>query len=104
MPFPDYGRVIYQRNPLIEVICQVRFPPVLRIDVEPPAAFQEAIRDEFEVLSEDAGIEAPLPIPPEMARRIPPEMARQLGALRMGIGPAQKTTSSRRPTATGPSP
>lgn len=47
MPFPHSDRVIYQRNPLIEVVCQLRFPTILRIETEVPAAFQERIREHF---------------------------------------------------------
>jgi uncharacterized protein (TIGR04255 family) len=52
-PFPDSDRVIYDRNPLIEVICQLRFPPILRVDSEVPARFQEQIRDDFPLLTEE---------------------------------------------------
>jgi uncharacterized protein (TIGR04255 family) len=82
MPFPEYQRVIYQRNPLIEVICQVRFPPILRIDVEPPASFQEAIRGEFPVLSESSGIATQVSIPIE---GVPEEFVQQLSSLGMAI-------------------
>lgn len=44
MPFPETDRVLYQRSPLRQVICQLRFPPVLRIGAESPANFQELIR------------------------------------------------------------
>jgi uncharacterized protein (TIGR04255 family) len=47
MAFPETPRVIYERNPLVEVICQLRFPPILRIDSDPPAAFQDTIRDQY---------------------------------------------------------
>jgi uncharacterized protein (TIGR04255 family) len=47
MPFPDADRVLYEVNPLDEVICQIRFSPVLKIDTEPPANFQEDIRGEY---------------------------------------------------------
>lgn len=47
MPFPDSPRVIYAKNPLTEVICQLRFPAILRIDSEAPVAFQERIRHEY---------------------------------------------------------
>lgn len=47
MPFPDSKRVFYGKNPLVEVVCQLRFPPILRIDSEAPAAFQEKIRVAF---------------------------------------------------------
>lgn len=44
---PESPRVIYASNPLVDVICQVRFPRILRIDSELPVAFQEAIRSRF---------------------------------------------------------
>jgi len=47
MPFPDVTRVIYDKNPLVNVICQFRFPPILKIDSEVPASFQEKIRNKF---------------------------------------------------------
>lgn len=54
--FPAAERVLYDRNPLEEVICQLRFPPILRIASEVPALFQEAIRREFPLYSEDEAI------------------------------------------------
>jgi len=47
MVFPDTPRVIYQRNPLAEVICQLRFPTDLRIAAAQPADFQHRIRDQY---------------------------------------------------------
>ena len=47
MPFPETERVIYRNNPLHQVICQLRFPPILRIEKETPADFQENIRHTF---------------------------------------------------------
>lgn len=47
MPFPLVERVIYKNNPLINVICQFRFPPILKIDSDTPANFQEEIRNKF---------------------------------------------------------
>ena len=44
MPFPDVERVIYSNSPLAEVICQLRFPPILKISAEEPHAFQERVR------------------------------------------------------------
>lgn len=52
MPFPDSARVIYKQNPLSEVICQVRFPPILRIEAEPPAGFQERVRTGYPMFRE----------------------------------------------------
>lgn len=73
MPFPSAPRVQYQRNPLEEVICQLRFPAILRIDSEIPASFQERIRREYPVLQErpKANIGHPLQgLPAELAQAI----------------------------------
>lgn len=40
-------RCVYDRNPLAEVICQLRFPEILSIQTNIPADFQEAIRQIF---------------------------------------------------------
>lgn len=40
-------RVIYKKNPLIEVILQVKFPTILSINAKEPAEFQDAIREEY---------------------------------------------------------
>ncbi len=53
MPFPEAQRVVYERNPLDRVICQLRFPPILRIDTEIPSGFQEAIRKYFPLFVEN---------------------------------------------------
>lgn len=45
--FSQEPRCLYRANQLGEVICQLRFPEILTIGVNPPAAFQEAIRSEF---------------------------------------------------------
>ena len=64
MVFPLSDRVHYRANPLVEVICQLRFPPILRIDSENVADFQDAIRQEYPLYSEQEEIpEFPLPEP-----------------------------------------
>jgi uncharacterized protein (TIGR04255 family) len=67
MPFPESRRVIYQKNPLDLVVCQLRFPTILRVDAEPPAAFQEQIRGIFPLYGKEA---LPLvglpPLPPQL--------------------------------------
>ncbi len=64
MVFPSSDRVLYRANPLVEVICQLRFPPILRIDSENAADFQDAIRQEYPLYSEEEEIpEFPLPEP-----------------------------------------
>lgn len=37
----------YHHNPLAEVICQLRFPEILKINTTPPAVFQEMIRSKY---------------------------------------------------------
>ena len=81
MPFPDSTRVIYQKNPLTEVICQLRFPPILRIDAEAPAAFQEKVRQQYPLYQEAIQQDVLLPqLPKQIAQRLSEELgARKLG-------------------------
>jgi uncharacterized protein (TIGR04255 family) len=76
MPFPEAPRVIYHNNPLDRVICQLRFPPILRIDTEIPAAFQEAIRMDFPEFREKE--EVALPIPQRFQKDVPADVLRQM--------------------------
>lgn len=91
MPFPESARVLYRNNPLVEVISQVRFPPILRIDADPPADFQDAIRASFPVLTETAGLSAALGLPPELAGQVPAEILQQLAAFRLNVQPSVRT-------------
>jgi len=75
MPFPDAQRVIYRRNPLAEVVCQLRFPPILSIDAGVPALFQERIRGEFPEFSEMAELHVEVPTP--FKTTLPPELVQQ---------------------------
>ena len=47
MLFSEYARYQYVRSPLVEVICQLRFPAILTINTKEPAEFQEAVRHGF---------------------------------------------------------
>ena len=47
MPFPSSVRVIYDHNPLVEVVCQLKFPTVLRVSTGDIANFQDKIRGEY---------------------------------------------------------
>ena len=38
---------VYEKNQLVETICQLRFPTILSIDTREPADFQDRIRAEF---------------------------------------------------------
>lgn len=49
MLFPEAERVIYRENVLDQVICQLQFPTILKIDTEVPSEFQELIRHKFPV-------------------------------------------------------
>jgi len=49
MPFNKVKRVIYKNNPLIRVICELRFPRILSISEKPPADFQERIRKNYPI-------------------------------------------------------
>ena len=44
MLFLHYDLYHYARSPLVEVICQLRFPAILSIGANDPVDFQEAIR------------------------------------------------------------
>lgn len=45
--FSDEERCLYHKSPLIEVICQLRFPTILSIDNQDPYRFQEMIRADY---------------------------------------------------------
>ena len=45
--FSTEERCVYEKNQLVEVICQLRFPEILTIGANLPVDFQEAIRAEF---------------------------------------------------------
>jgi len=76
MPFPESERVIYAKNPLEQVICQLRFPAILRIETEIPVEFQEKIRHSYPIFREKT--EVPVILPPELAEQIPQEVVRSL--------------------------
>ena len=71
MPFPEVQRVIYKKNPLDQVICQLRFPSILKISTELPAEFQETIRKDFPDFSET--FLAKIEIPQGVSGQIPME-------------------------------
>ena len=51
MSFTDVERVIYAKNPLVEVVCQLRFPRILSINENQPVLFQEKIREKYPLYS-----------------------------------------------------
>ncbi len=64
--FPESERVVYRKNPLAEVICQVRFPRNLAIEAEPPSAFQKALGSAYPEVRETRAIQ----LPEELARTV----------------------------------
>ncbi len=67
--------MIYERNPLGEVICQLRFPTILRIASEPPAAFQEQLRESYPIFRQE-----------QAAPVLPEEVSRMIGELPVQFG------------------
>jgi len=64
LKFPKYEDVPLAKPPLREVICQVRFPVILRIIDERPSEFQERIRQRFPELQ----VQRPLVISGSVAK------------------------------------
>ena len=52
MSFPLTRRQSYSKNPIQEVICQVRFPTILEISAKPPADFQNLVRQNYPLFEE----------------------------------------------------
>ncbi|MFQ5419303.1 MAG: TIGR04255 family protein [Anaerolineae bacterium] len=61
--FPHKPEVQLARPPLEEVVCQVRFPPILRISREEPIDLQERIRRRFPLLRLEQGVQVQFPVP-----------------------------------------
>jgi len=77
MPFPEVKRVIYKKNPLDQVVCQLRFPPILKIDSEVPADFQDRLRSDYPNLSEASLFNVQVPKGVD-ASSIPLEFVKQM--------------------------
>src|SRR5690348_16110900 len=91
--FPPSERVIFANNPLIEVVAQVRFPPILKIE-QSPADFQERIRHTLPLLEQVGGafnLNLPQGMPP-----LPPQVMQLLGG-QFG-GPAYRFQNEARDT------
>lgn len=61
--FPHHPDLPLEKPPLAEVICQVRFPPILRIARDEPSEFQERVRDRFPLLELAQGVLVNFPPP-----------------------------------------
>jgi uncharacterized protein (TIGR04255 family) len=65
-PLPDSVRIIYARNPLDAVICQFRFPAILKISSGPPVDFQEKLRKHYPLFREIPPIDIATGMPAEL--------------------------------------
>lgn len=71
MLFPETKRVVFRKNPLAEVICQIRFPAILQIASGDPVDFQNKIRAEYPLYDvESGGLPSGAPIPKELTEII----------------------------------
>jgi uncharacterized protein (TIGR04255 family) len=71
MAFPDAERVIYEKNPLDEVVCKLNFPSILRIDAEPPVSFQEQVRGDFPFFQvKSAGVNVVANLPAQLGQAV----------------------------------
>ena len=57
--FSHKDRCLYREHQLADVVCQLRFPEILTISAEPPAQFQEAIREDFPLFTQRKDMPAP---------------------------------------------
>ena len=73
MPFPTTDRVSYSHNPLNQVVCQLRFPSILKIEATLPVDFQESIRHEFPIFQERQS-QPSAQLPTELENALPPEL------------------------------
>lgn len=75
MPFPEAPRVLYHKSTLTEVVCQLRFPAILKIDSEIPAAFQELVRQDYPEYTES--VELRVEIQKGASEQLPRDLLRQ---------------------------
>ena len=47
MPFSATEHLVFEKNTLTGVTCQLNYPPILRIAQEMPSAFQESVRSDY---------------------------------------------------------
>jgi uncharacterized protein (TIGR04255 family) len=64
--FPETPREHYAKAPLVQVICQLKFPKLLRIESSPPFEFQELIRKRFPLMQSASNL--PFDLPPEVSQ------------------------------------
>jgi len=73
--FGDSPRVKYRDNPLIQVICQLKFPTILKIQAEAPALFQDKIRGVYPLFQPPQAIMTDVQLPPELLKLLTADLA-----------------------------
>ena len=63
--FPETPREHYAKAPLVQVVCQLKFPKLLRIESNLPAEFQEHIMGRFPLMHQIPNL--PMNLPPEIS-------------------------------------
>jgi uncharacterized protein (TIGR04255 family) len=71
MPLPDFERVIYRRNPLIEVVFQARVPRYLPIETESPSEFQKLVIKEYPIYEQRSVVQWIVASSPQEAGGVP---------------------------------
>jgi uncharacterized protein (TIGR04255 family) len=71
--FPAVPRVLYRKPPLLQVVCQARFPAILRIESAPPAEFQDRVRKTFPLLERPKNILMPQ-LPAQLLQILGPQI------------------------------
>ncbi|HXG63749.1 MAG TPA: TIGR04255 family protein [Blastocatellia bacterium] len=59
--FPRKPEIRLEQPPLIEVVCQVKFPAILRIAKEGPSEFQEIVRERFPQIEVEQNVQLQIP-------------------------------------------
>lgn len=67
MRFPESDRIHFEKDTLVEVIAQLRFPQILTIGTKPPDEFQERLRNQYPLYRK----ESPLVPPAELRGMVP---------------------------------
>ena len=86
MAFPESDRIIFANNPLQKVVCQLRFPEILKIASELPSHFQDRIRSQYPYYEEENAY-----FPAEIAGIA--EQLSNIGSLKILEGPNHRFTS-----------
>jgi uncharacterized protein (TIGR04255 family) len=71
--FPHTDRVVFKKNPLAEVVCQLRFPPILKVSRE-PVGFQELVRKTYTEYGKEVPVVQGVEIPRALLTKLQAQM------------------------------